>query len=67
VGVEGCGTDAASRHGRDYPMTDSRMNNVKVISDRISKSHYEVNTSAVAAAIVERLLAGNLIPNELNR
>ena len=48
-------------------MTDSRMNNVKTISDRITKSHYEVNSSAVAAAIVERLLAGNLLPNELQR
>ena len=48
-------------------MTDSRMNNVKTISDRISKSHYEVDSSAVAAAILERLLAGKLIPNELNR
>ena len=49
------------------PMTDSRMNNVKLISDRISKSHYEVNSSAVAAAILDRLLANNLVPNELNR
>ena len=48
-------------------MTDSRMNNVKTISDRITKSHYEVDTSAVAAAIVERLLAGNLLPNEFKR
>ena len=48
-------------------MTDSRTNNVKTISDRISKSHYEVNSSAVAAAIVERLLSGRLIPNELKR
>ena len=48
-------------------MTDSRTNNVKLISDRISKSHYEVNPRAVAAAIVERLLQGKLIPNELKR
>jgi anti-sigma28 factor (negative regulator of flagellin synthesis) len=48
-------------------MTDSRTNNVNTISERISKSHYEVNSSAVAAAILERLLAGNLIPNELTR
>ena len=48
-------------------MTDSRTNTVHIISERISKSHYEVNSSAVAAAILERLLAGNLIPNELNR
>ena len=48
-------------------MTDSRMNDVKLISERISKESYEVNSGAVAAAIVERLLAGNLIPNELNR
>ena len=47
--------------------TDSRMNTVKSISDRISKSHYEVNSSAVAAAILERLLAGRLVPNELDR
>ncbi len=38
-----------------------------LISERISKSHYEVNSSAVAAAIVERLLAGKIIPNELRR
>jgi hypothetical protein len=48
-------------------MTDSRMNHVKLISERISKSHYEVNSKAVAAAIVERLLANNLVPNELRR
>ncbi len=48
-------------------MTESRTNNVNIISDRISKSHYEVNSSAVAAAIVERLLAGKIIPNELRR
>ncbi len=48
-------------------MTDSRTNTVKTISDRISKSHYEVNSTAVAAAILERLLAGKLIPNELKR
>lgn len=40
---------------------------MKTISDRISKSHYEVNSTAVAAAILERLLAGKLIPNELKR
>lgn len=48
-------------------MTESRMNNVKLISDRISSSHYEVNSTAVAAAILERLLSGNLVPNELRR
>ena len=48
-------------------MTDSRTNTVKTISDRISQSHYEVDSSAVAAAILERLLAGKLIPNELRR
>ncbi len=48
-------------------MTESRTNNVTIISERISKSHYEVNSSAVAAAIVERLLAGKIIPNELRR
>lgn len=40
---------------------------MKTISDRISQSHYEVNASAVAAAILERLLAGKLVPNELKR
>ncbi len=40
---------------------------MKTISDRISKSHYEVNSSAVAAAILERLLSGKLVPNELKR
>jgi hypothetical protein len=49
-------------------MADSRMNNVNVIRDRVSSgSGYEVNAAAVAAAILERLLAGQLIPNELNR
>ena len=48
-------------------MTDSRTNNVKLISDRISSSHYEVNSKAVASAILDRLLSGKLIPNELNR
>ncbi len=48
-------------------MSDSRTNDVKLISDRISKSHYEVDSQAVAAAIVERLLRGRLIPNELQR
>ena len=58
---------AASITTAGTPMTDSRMNNVKTISDRITESHYEVNSSAVAAAILERLLAGKLIPNELKR
>lgn len=48
-------------------MTEPRTDDVKLISDRISQAHYEVNSRAVAAAIVERLLAGNLTPNELNR
>jgi hypothetical protein len=48
-------------------MADSRTNNVKVIRERISGSGYEVNTTAVATAILERLLAGKLVPNELTR
>jgi anti-sigma28 factor (negative regulator of flagellin synthesis) len=48
-------------------MSDSRMNNVNVIRDRISQAHYEVNPNAVASAILERLLSGNLVPNELKR
>ena len=40
---------------------------MKQISDRISKAHYEVNAKAVAQAILDRLLAGNLVPNELLR
>jgi hypothetical protein len=48
-------------------MADSRTNNVKVIRERISDSGYEVNTTAVATAILERLLAGKLVPNELTR
>ncbi len=48
-------------------MTDSRTNDVKLISDRIHQAHYEVNSKAVAQAILDRLLAGNLVPNELRR
>ena len=48
-------------------MSDSRMNNVTVIRDRVSGPGYEVNVSAVAAAIVERLLSGKLVPNEFTR
>jgi anti-sigma28 factor (negative regulator of flagellin synthesis) len=65
--VGGCGKEAAVFQPAGTPMTDSRTNTVNTISDRISKSHYEVDSSAVAAAILERLLAGNIIPNELNR
>ncbi len=58
---------SGSRDGRDMHMTDSRTNDVKPISDRISQAHYEVNSSAVAQAILDRLLSGNLLPNELRR
>lgn len=58
-------TDVAAAAGT--LMTEPRTNNVKIISERISSAHYHVDSSAVAAAIVERLLAGNLIPNELRR
>jgi hypothetical protein len=40
------------------------MNNVNLIRERISQSEYEVKPDAVAAAILERLLAGKLLPNE---
>ena len=48
-------------------MADSRMNNVTVIRDRVSGPGYEVNAPAVAAAIIERLLSGKLVPNEFRR
>ena len=48
-------------------MSDSRMSNVNVIRERISQEHYEVNPNAVANAILERLLAGTLVPNEFKR
>ena len=48
-------------------MAESRTNNVNTIRDRIVQSHYEVNAAAVAAAIIERLLAGNLLTNDAER
>jgi anti-sigma28 factor (negative regulator of flagellin synthesis) len=55
--------DVDTTDGRDT-MAQSRMKNVNVIRESISQSEYEVNAAAVAAAIVERLLAGKLLPNE---
>ena len=48
-------------------MSDSRMSNVNTIRERISQEHYEVKPDAVANAILERLLAGTLVPNEFKR
>ena len=58
----------AARHGcRSEGMVNSRMSNVEKIRARVDRAHYEVNTAAVAAAIVDRLLAGRLLANEVNR
>ena len=38
-----------------------------MIRARVEQAGYQVNTAAVAAAIVERLLAGPLTANEVQR
>jgi hypothetical protein len=43
------------------------MNTVNVMRERISQAHYEVKPDVVASAILERLLAGSLVPNEFKR
>ena len=48
-------------------MAESRTNNVNTIRERISETLYEVDAPAVAAAILERLLAGDLLTNEAKR
>ena len=61
---------AAGRFGRevrqispaDPDKTPSRTTEVELMRERLKKSGYKVDATAVAGAILERLLAGGLTP-----
>ncbi len=62
--------EAAGRFGRQVPKIDcadlgqvpSRKAEVEKMRQRMKKSGYQVDTAAVATAILERLAAGGLTP-----
>ncbi len=55
--------------GKDVPadttMAESRMTNMHEIRERVEREQYQVDTHAVARALIERLLAGRAVPPSL--
>jgi len=59
--------DKAARQGCRPTDGQKRMSNVESIRARVETAHYTVDATAVAAAIVARLLAGRVLATEIRR